>query len=73
MSRLRYICGGEEGWLSRGSLVTVVGGGCGAVGEEVWELALADCAICVGEMFGGGAPLTSWSSLESDIIKVRSY
>jgi hypothetical protein len=32
IKRLRYICGGEEGWLSRGSLV-MLGGGWGAVGE----------------------------------------
>ena len=74
MRRLRLICGGEEGRAARGSEASNVGGNdvvecpgsawsSDGAGEEERE------GMMVGtEVPGGGAPLTIWSSLDSDMV-----
>src|ERR1700761_3330348 len=73
MSGLRYICGGDEGRSEVGS---------GGDGEsrgvlpplvrsegDVWPAVLA--AKLARLVFGGGAPFTTWSSLESAMAGTR--
>lgn len=70
ISRFKYICGGEDGRRVVGS------GGAGASrdafprsdSDVVWPAALA--ASVSRLVFGGGAPLTTWSSFESDMVGV---
>jgi hypothetical protein len=67
MSRFRYICGGDDGRRDVGS---------GGAGEsldlsEFDVLCPAALAASVSRLvFGGGAPLTTWSSLESDMAGI---
>jgi hypothetical protein len=63
MRRFRYICGGEEGKDARGS-----------EREEVREVKVGGGEVMTPEegirgttLSGGGAPLTSWSSFDSDM------
>ena len=72
MRRLRYICGGEEGSVATGSAAASGGG----EGESLVSAFFSDepgkddLGLTVGtEMPGGGAPLTIWSSLESDMVE----
>lgn len=72
--RLRYICGGEDGRVARGSEGTN-----GVADPEDVELAVGAAAVdataegdlettACTEVPGGGAPLTTWSSFEPDMI-----
>jgi hypothetical protein len=66
MRRLRYIWGGDEGSEARGS-EDWRGGELGGV-EDV-ELMTPEEGILRTSLSGEGAPLTSWSSLASDIFR----
>lgn len=62
MRRFRYICGGEEGRSEVGSLGAC--GGRGVLRAERRSLASWEAGDITWSMlmFGGGAPLTIWSS-----------
>lgn len=60
MRRLRYICGGEEGRWANGSDVCTF--------EEAGDVMTPEEGTAGRILSGAGAPLTSWSSLASDIV-----
>ena len=71
MRRLRYICGGEEGSAASGSEASKEGDdvdfpdsafSSDGAGEDDLDVRRGT------EVPGGGAPLTIWSSLESDMV-----
>lgn len=75
MRRLRYICGGEEGSVTSGSEaakgILDVGSPDPAFSSD--GAGEADLEVKIGiEVPGGGAPLTIWSSFESDMVR-ESY
>lgn len=72
MSKLRYICGGEDGSVAVGSEP----GGCeaGLFASMISSIAgdedVSDASAATGgtEALGDGVPLTIWSSFASDMV-----
>ena len=71
MRRLRYICGGEEGSVARGSEAAKIRDGVESADSAFFSDGAGedDLEMTAGiEVPGRGAPLTIWSSLEPDMV-----